>query len=201
MRLSEWTGRPQVHIVGLFVSLVAVIAVAAFAIGTLEYTKTRGKLMLTAFLVGGYFLTMLAATRIHGEGNTLRLRLAAQAMATAALLLLMLGLWSTPDSDEYWKATAATTLLTIGMVFTGVVIRSGLTGPAERGLVWMLTGCSAALTVLAVAAVIFEIGNAAYWWVFGLLGVGWLVEATALAVLRIWRHRAGAGQADSVPCQ
>ena len=199
MRLSEWTGRPQVHIVGLFVSLMAVVAVAAFAIGTLEYTKTRGRLMLTAFLVGGYFLTMLTATRIHGEGNTLRLRLAAQSLATAALFMLMLGLWSTPDSDEYWKATAVITLLTIGLVLSGIVIRAEREGRVEMGLVWLLTASSAGLTVMAVVAIVFEIGNASFWWVFGLLAVSWFAEATALMALRFWRRRNAGGQSSSVP--
>ena len=118
-KLIDWAGRPEVHIVGLFVSMMALIAVVAFSIGTLEYTKTRGKLMLTAFLVGGYFVTMLAATRIPREGPRLGLRLAAQAMATVALALLVLGLWGAPDSDAYWKATAVVTLLASGWRFSG----------------------------------------------------------------------------------
>ena len=193
MSLSDWTGRPQVHILGLFVSLMAVIAVAAFAIGTLEYTKTRGKLMLTAFLLGGYFLTMLAATRIHGEGNTLRLRLVAQALATAAMFLLILGLWGTPDSDGYWKTTAIVALLTIGLVCSGIVIRSEIAGHTERGLVRILTASSVVLTVMAVVAIVLEIAVAVYWWVFGLLAVGWLVEVAALMAVRFWRKQ-GAGE-------
>ena len=189
MKLIEWASRPQVHIVGLFLSLMALIAVLAFAIGTLEYTKTRAKLMLTAFLVGGYFLTMLAATRIPSAGPRVGVRLAAQSLATAALFLLLLGLWGTPDSDGYWKATAVVTLLGIGMVFSGMVMRIGLAGNAERSLVGLLTVSSVVLTAMAAVAIVLEITAAPYWWVFGLLVVGWIAGAVALAVLRLWRGR------------
>ena len=189
MKLSEWTGQPQVHIVGLFVSLMAVIAVAAFAIATLEYTKTRGSLMLTAFLVAGYFLTMLASTRIPGEGARVPLRLAAQALATVALFLLLLGLWGTPDSDTYWKATAIVTLLTIGMVCSGIVMRVRLVGQSEKVLIWISAAAAVALTGLAVVAISVEITAALYWWAFGLLVAGWVAAGLSLLMLRILRGR------------
>ena len=189
----EFAGRPEVHVVGLFVSLMAFVAVVAFAIGTLEYTKTLGKLMLTAFLVGGYFVTMLAATRIPGDGARLRLRVSAQAAATLALFLLVLGLWGTPDSDGYWKATAIVTLLGLGMAFFGMVLRVGLAGHAQRGLVGVLTVLCVSLTIMAVAAIALEITIALYWWIFGLLAAGWLGGAVALAAVRVWRRRTGGG--------
>ena len=173
--------------------MMALVAVVAFSIGTLEYTKTRGKLMLTAFLVGGYFVTMLAATRIPGDGARLKMRVSAQAVATLALFLLILGLWGAPDSDGYWKGTAAVTLLGIGMAFFGMVIRVGLAGHTQRGLVVMLTALCVSLTVMAVVAILFEITAAVYWWVFGLMAVGWLAGAIALAAMRLWRRRTVGG--------
>ena len=189
IRLSEWAGRPQVHIVGLFLSLMALIAVVAFAIGTLEYTKMRGKLMLTSFLVGGYFVTMLAATKIPSDGPRLRVRVAAQLLASTALFLLLLGLWGTPDSDGYWKATAIVTLLGIGMVFSGMVMRVGLASTRQRSLVGILTAVSMALTAMSAVAIAFEIAVASYWWIFGLLAAGWVAAAVALAATRLWERR------------
>ena len=187
MKLGEWAGRPQVHIVGLFVSLMVLIAVVAYSIGTLEYTKPRGKLMLTAILVAGYFLTMLVATRVPGDGTTPRLREAAQVVATAALFLLMLGLWGTPDSDAYWKAAAIATLLAMGLVLTGMAFRLERSGKAKTTLSLGCAGSSLVLTVLASFAIALEIKAEPYWWAFGVFFLCWLAFAIPLVAVRFRR--------------
>ncbi len=184
MNLPGWVGRPQVHAAGCLLSLMALLAVAAFTIGTLEYTKTRGKLLLTALLVAGYFLTMLASTPIPRAGAGQWLRAAALIAATLALLLMLLGLWGAPDSDTFWKATAIITVLAMGVVVVGVTL------PRESprrvaGIVSIVTaGASAALALLGIAGIVWEIGSPVYWWVFGVVMAGWLAAAASLAVLR-----------------
>ena len=189
MKLAEWIGRPQTHIVGLFLSLMAVLAVVVFMIATLEYTKTRGKLLLTAFLVGGYFVTMLAATGIPWRELGLRLRALAMAAASAALLLLLLGLWGTPDSDGFWKSAAIATLLALGLTLTGVTLARASGGRAAVVFAGTAAALSTLLTAMSAVAVALEIGVAVYWWVFVLLALCWLVTSGALLALRFWRGR------------
>ncbi len=189
MKLLEWAGRPQVHIVGLFVSMLAVMAVVAFMVGTLEYNKTRGKLLLTAFLVGGYFLTMLAATGIPTGGPRLWLRAATQSLATGALFLLMLGFWGTPDSDAYWKAAALTTLLAMGLVLSGLATRAGLGDQVVRVLALASAATAGSLTVLGALGIVLEIRMPHYWWVFGLLLAFWIADSAAIPLAAYLRRK------------
>ena len=190
-RLSRWIGRPQTHIVGLFLSLMASLAVVAFAIATLEYTKTRGKLLLTAFLVAGYFVTMLAATGIPWRELGLRLRPAAMAAASAALLLLLLGLWGTPDSNAFWKSAAIATLLALGLTLTGVTLARASGGKAAVMFAGIAAALSTMLAGMSAVGVALEIIAPVYWWVFVLLSLCWLAATIALMAARAWRRRAG----------
>ncbi len=187
--MLRWAGQPPVHIVGLFASVMAAVAIVAFAIGTLEYTKTRGKLLLTAFLVGGYFLTMLAATGIPAAGIRQYLRVAAQALATGALFLLLLGLWGAPDSDAYWKAAAITTLAAIGLVCSGLSTRAGLGDAVVRGLALTSATVAGLLTLMTALGIALEIRVPLYWWVFGLLAVLWVAASAAVPVAVFGRRR------------
>ena len=188
-RLLRWAGQPPVHIVGLFASVMAAVAIVAFAIGTLEYTKTRGKLLLTAFLVGGYFVTMLAATGIPAVGIRQYLRAAAQALATGALFLLLLGLWGTPDSDVYWKAAAIATLAAIGLVCSGLSTRAGLGDAVVRGLALTSATVAGLLTLMTALGIALEIRVPLYWWVFGLLAVLWIAASAAVPVAAFGRRK------------
>ena len=167
---------------------MAAVAVVAFAVGTLEYTKTRGKLLLTALLVGGYFVTMLAATGIPAVQVRRYLRVACQAMATGALFLLLLGLWGTPDSDAYWKAAAVVTLVTIGMVCSGLATRAGLGDAVVRGFALASAAAAGALTLMTALGIALEIRIPLYWWVFGLLVVSWLVSTAAIPAAAFLRR-------------
>ena len=179
MRLPEWTGRPQVYAAGCFLSVLAAVAVVAFAIGTLEYTKTRGKLLLTALLVAGFFLTLAGATAMPRSGPGPWFRPAAIGLAATALLLMVIGLWGTPDSNAFWKATATVTLMAMGLVAAGQALsRAGKSG-AIRVLAVSSAFLSVFLTVMAVLGIALEITSAAYWWVFGLAVTGWLLVGAA----------------------
>ena len=187
--LLRWAGQPPVHTVGLFASVMAALAVIAFAIGTLEYTKTRGKLLLTAFLVGGYFVTMLAATGIPAAGIRQYLRVATQALATGALFLLLLGLWGTPDSDAYWKAASVVTLVTIGLVCSGLATRAGLGDAVVRGFALASATAAGVLTLMTALGIALEFRVPIYWWVFGLLVVSWLAASAGIPVAAFLRRR------------
>ena len=189
MRLSRWLAHPYTHAAALLLSLLAALAIVAFMVGTLEYTKTRGRLLLTAFLVAGYFMTTLAATAAPKEGAMRWLFTALLAWATLALFLLLLGLWATPGSNEFWKAAAGTTFLAFGMSFAGLALGLGSGGRPARLLAWVSAILAALMTMMTVLAIAFEIRAAAYWWTFGLLVVCWLGGSATLVAMRLWRKR------------
>ena len=173
-------------------SLMAAVAVVAFMAGTLEYTKTRGKLLLTALLVGGYFLTTLGADAIPRAGIGRHLHPVALTVALSALILLLVGLWGGIDSDEFWKAVACATALSLGFVFTGVF----LARVSENKLTNIFARTSAALssllTLMTVLAIALEVGAAPYWWAFTLLLMCWLASTAVLAAARFrLRWKAG----------
>ena len=188
MRLPDWTGRPQIYAAGCLLAVMAAIAVVAFAIGTLEYTKTRGKLLLTALLVAGFFATLVGATAMPRSGPGPWFRPAAIGAASTALLLMVIGLWGTPDSNAFWKATASVTVVAMGLVAAGQALcRAG-----QRGVVRVFAASSAALatllTAMAVSGVALSIAAAAYWWVFGVAAVGWVL-AGAGGLVAGWLNR------------
>lgn len=188
-KLAEWTSRPQTHIVGLFLALMAALAVAAFMIATLEYTKMRGKLLLTAFLVAGYFVTTLASTATPKDGTVRWFFAVILAWATLALFLLLLGLWATPGSDEFWKSAAGITFLAFGMSFAGLALGLGSGVRQARTLAWVSAMLAALMTAMTVLGIALEIGAAPYWWVFVLLVLSWLGTSMSLVALRFWWRR------------
>ena len=188
IKLLEWAGRPQTHIVGLFVSLLAAVFVVAFMIGTLEYTKTRGLLLLTTFLVGGYFLTMLAATGIPRAGMGRRLRPVVFGVATAALFLLLLGLWGRPDSNEFWKSAAIVTFLALGLALTGITLARASGDWAVGACARAAAALSGLLTLMGALGIASGITSALYWWAFVLVALLWLAIAAAIPVVRRFRR-------------
>ena len=188
MRLPDWTGRPQIHAAGCFLAVLAAIAIVAFAVGTLEYTKTRGKLLLTALLVAGFFMTLVGATAMPRSGPGPWFRPAAIGAASTALLLMVIGLWGTPDSNPFWKATAAVTVLAMGLVAVGQALSRA--GPTRivQALAVTSAALSVLLTVMAVLGIVLEIAAAAFWWVFGMAATSWAL-ASAGGLVFGWRWR------------
>ncbi len=189
MKLPEWTRRPQVHAAGCLLSLLAALAVVAIMTGTQEYTKIRGMLLLTALLVAGFFLTMVAATAMPRSGPGPWFRPLAMGAGAVALALMVLGLWGIPDPDAFWKATAILTILALGLVATGQALSRAAGGTAVRILAASSASLSALLTGMAVMGIALEITLAPYWWAFGLLVLVWIAIGGAFVILRLWRRR------------
>ena len=188
-RLVSWAGRPQPHVVGLFLSVVAVLAIVAFMVATLEYSKTRGRLLLTALLVGGYFLTMLAASGITRQGWGPMVRLPAMIAPTVAILLMVLGLWGPPDSDGFWQATATVTVLAVGLVATGLVLPFRNARHLDGTIASAAGVASIALTAMAILGIALEIRAVAFWWSFVVLALLWFAACVLRLVVGVCRGR------------
>ena len=192
MKLPGWLGHPYTHASGILLSLLGALAVVAFMLGTLEYTKLRGRLLLTALVLAGYLLTMLIATATPREGVMRWLYVLILGSATLALFLLLLGLWAAADSNEFWKSAASIAFLTLGLSITGLALGLGASFRSARMLSRVSAGLGLALTVITVLGIALGIGAPLYWWAFAILSLFWLVVSTVFVSVRLWRRR-GAG--------
>ena len=189
MRLPGWLGHPYTHAAGALLSLLAALAVVAFMVGTLEYTKLRGRLLFTTLMIAGFFATMLVATATPRQGAMRWGFTVILAWATLALLLLVLGLWATPDSDAYWKSAAAVTFLAFGMSLAGLALGLKSGASPARFLAWMSAGLASLLTAMTVIGLAAGVSDAPYWLAFALLALCWVATLVALVALRLFRRR------------
>ena len=94
---------PKRVLLVLLASLVAAGLVVVF-MGVLgEYTKTRGRLLLTALSLSGFSLLALAPSVLAQRTSYRNWGYAGVGIAGVAYLLVVGGVWGTPDSDAYWK--------------------------------------------------------------------------------------------------
>ena len=178
---------PKPYGVGFVVSsvLAVLIVIAIVVLG--EYTKTRGRFLLTALILEGYFFASLGpawAAERRPDSRAARLALVT---AVAALLMLLVGIWGTPNSDAFWKSTAIITAL--GLVLSYAAVVDAQQGRLSR---------SFQVKVIAFAAVVLCVGIAGginwppYWWVFTLAALVWggssLVPAVAYLRRRVQRR-------------
>ena len=160
---------PKSFAVGFVVSSVVAVLIVIAMIVLGEYTKTRGRFLLTALFFEGYFFCSLGPAWVaerRPESSVSRLALAAAAIA---LLLLLAGIWGTPNSDAFWKSTAIVTTLALVLAYLAVV-------DVEAGRL----ARSFQVKAVAVATVTGCFGIAAginwppYWWVFTLMFLVWI---------------------------
>jgi len=86
-----------------------------------EYTKTRGRFLLTALVLEGYFFCSLGPAWVAERRSESQLSQAALAAAVVALALLLIGIWGTPNSDAFWKSAAIVTILAVALAYLAVV--------------------------------------------------------------------------------
>lgn len=142
------------------------IVIAMIVLG--EYTKTRGRFLLTALVFEGYFFFSLAsAWSVNQRLESIVARTALVA-AVAALLMLLTGIWGTPNSDAFWKSAAIITTIAVVLAYAAVVdVKPGRLASSVQ------------LKPISLAAVIACFGIAAginwppYWWVFTLAVLVW----------------------------
>lgn len=175
---------------GCLASLAAAVLIVAVMIAVAEYTKTRGRLLLTALVLAIYFFTSMGpvwlAQRRAATPTVIIISRVGLGAGAAALLLLLTGIWGTPNSDAFWKSSAIVTLLGLLLAYLAVVeLRQG-----------RLTRRFAVKTV-ALAVFIACLGIAVgikwppYWWVFTLAAIVWAAALLTPAVLYLGRRIQG----------
>ena len=143
------------------------IVIAMVVLG--EYTKTRGRFLLTALVLEGYFFCSLGPAWVAERRSESQLSQAALVATVVALALLLIGIWATPNSDAFWKSTAIVTTLALVLVYAAVV------DVEPRRLARSFGVKSAGLaTVIACIGMAGGINWPPYWWVFTLAFFVWL---------------------------
>lgn len=160
---------PRSYGVGFLTSSVVAVLIVIAIVILGEYTKTRGRFLITALIVEGYFFCSLGPLWVAERRPDSLVPRVGLAAAVASLLLLLTGIWGTPNSDAFWKSTAIVTILALVLAYLAVV-------DVQRG---RLTR-SFPVKAVTVAAIMACFGIAAginwppYWWVFTLAVLVWV---------------------------
>ena len=171
---------PRLFANGVLGGLAAAVLVVVAMVVLGEYTKTRGRLLLTALTLAGFSLTAL------GPSALLRVSfrpVAAAGMSTSllAFVLVTVGLWATPDPDAYWKATAVASLLAVSLAHLSWMLLLERRGPLATGMSLTSVAAASLVAILAGTGIILEVRAAPFWWVFSLFVIAQV--ATGVAAL------------------
>jgi hypothetical protein len=177
----------RLYSTGILIAVAAVLLVLAAMIVLGEYTKTLGRFLLTAVILGGYFLVCRAGASPAGGWSLRWVSRPALGFAAAALAILLFGVWGTPDSDGFWKTAAIVSILPLGIILIGRRLGSNYIDLPRRLASLVSAGVLAAGMVLAGLGIAVEIKVSEYWWAFTLLMLVWATTAVAIPLLSIRR--------------
>ena len=174
----------------LFVLLASLVAagLVVVAMGVLgEYTKTRGRLLITALSLSGLSLLALPPSVLAQRANYRYWGCAGVGIAGAAYLLVAGGIWGTPDSDAYWKAAG---IASIGAGSLAQICWLLLMTPREFLVkaAWFTAAVAAGLVPLVAGiAIIAEINAAQLWWAMALIVIVQVLGGLSAPILNRWR--------------
>ncbi|MDA0263043.1 MAG: hypothetical protein O3A93_02020 [Chloroflexi bacterium] len=134
-----------------------------------EYTKTRGRMLLTAVMFSAYFFVSVGPVWSAQRGGGQRIHRLALAAGAVAMLLLLAGVWGTPNSDAFWKSAAIVTVLALVLAYLSLLDREP--GALARGFAVKAVAAATLLVCVGIAA---GITWPPYWWVFTLSVIVWL---------------------------
>ena len=157
------------------------IVIAMVVLG--EYTKTRGRFLLTALVLEGYFFCSLGPAWVVERRPESQLSQAALAAAVVALALLLIGIWGTPNSDAFWKSAAIVTILAVALAYLAVVdVEPGrLAGSFQVKAVSLAAG-------IACIGIAGGINWPPYWWIFTLAFLVWAGAVLVPPAKYLGRH-------------
>lgn len=151
-----------VMLAALAAALVVVLAMAILG----EYTKLRGRLLLTASTLAWFSLVALGPSLLRQRGRYSWVAEAGLFSSLLGFLLVAGGTWATPGSDDYWKAAAIVSVLAVSLSYVCWVLllrsRAMMVRAASRAAV----AAASLSAVLAGLAIILEVKTSAFWWAF-----------------------------------
>ncbi len=171
----------------LAAAVLVVVAMALLA----EYTKTRGRLLLTALVLAGFFITSISPSALIGKEKWHAVGLAGLAASLLGAILVIVGIWGTPNSDGYWKTTAILSLMAAAFFQACWMLLLQSRRWPVAALAWTAVGNVTILMVLSVFGIAIAIKSLPYWWAVTLLVVAHVASFIAAPSLRWWTGRRG----------
>ena len=173
----------------LLMSLAAAVLVVVAMAVLGEYTKNRGRLLLTALTLAGFLFLALAPSGLAQRDRHVYLGAGALATVGLGLILVILGTWATPDSDGFWKAAGIVSIGAVSLAYISLLLLlEPLRAPARLAR-WTAVTASSLVFVLAGIGVIWEIKNAPIWWTVVLLIITQIAGGLAVPVLNRWSFK------------
>ena len=168
---------------GILGGLAAAVLVVLAMLVLGEYTKTRGRWLGTALALSGYCMAALGPVALHGRGRYRPVAASGMLSSLLAFALFTIGLWGTPNSDGYWKATAVATLLSLSSAHVCWMLFLERPIPLVSGMARASALGASLLAILAGAGIIFEVKAAPFWWAVALLGIGQVVTGVTAPII------------------
>ena len=182
---------PRTFQLGMLGALVAALLVIVAMVLLGEYTKTRGRLLLTFLVLASFCLSAIPPSALLRRGRLLPVAWTGLVVSGAGFVLVAVGIWATPEPDAYWKTAA---IVSTAAAYTFQASWLLLLAPVRaftRLLLRAVIGVSLLAALLSVAGIIGEIRPAAYWWVVSLLVIAGVVGSLALLAVAL-RSKTGA---------
>ena len=174
----------------LAASLVAALLVVAAMALLGEYTKTRGRLLLTALILAWFCLVAVAPSALQQRRRYPPSGAGGLAAALIGFLLVVGGAWGTPDSDAYWKAAAIVAIVAVSLSHVCWLLLLEPQRPSARIARWTAMGSASLVALLAGSAIILEVKAAPYWWAVTVIIIAQVAGGVAAPLLsRLGRAR------------
>ena len=177
---------PRAFLSGILGALAAALLVIVAMILLGEYTKTRGRLLLTFLVLATFCGSAIPPSALLQRRRLQPLGWLGLVASGAGFILVATGIWVAPDSDAYWKTAAIGSIAAASTFQAGwLLLRTPVKGFALP-LLWAVMGVSLTAPLLSVAGIIGEIKPAAYWWVVFLLVLAAVSGSSLLLAQREW---------------
>lgn len=171
---------------GIIVSLAAAVLVVVAMVLLGEYTKTRGRLLLTALSLSGFSLLALPPSMLAHRGRYPLAGCAGLAAAGLGYLLVITGAWATPNSDAYWKAVGIVSIEAASLSHLCWLLLFSPRVLAARVAWWTAIGAANLLPVLAGIGIIAEIKTPSFWWAVVMIIIAQMGGGISGLVLDRW---------------
>ena len=155
---------PKLFLTGMAGSLVAALLIIAAMVLLGEYTKNRGRLLLTALIWGSFCLSALAPSLLYQRHRYRFLAVSGILVSLAGFVVVSTGIWAAPDANAFWKAAAIVSVLAAASFLVSLMLLPEPVRWLLRLLTWAVVAAASLGVLLATLGIIFEVKIPAYWW-------------------------------------
>ncbi len=173
----------------LFASLAAAVLVVVAMLLLGEYTKPRGRLLLTALSLSAYCLLALPPSVLAQRARYPLASFSGLAAAGLGWLLLIAGAWATPNSDAYWKAAGIVSIEAISLSHLCWLLLTPPRVLASRVAWWITAGSASLVPLLAGIGIVAEIKTPHFWWAVVIIIIAQLGGGMVGVALNRWASR------------